>query len=54
MSAQVPALPTIDEAWKTALDALPTAEANNGKIPAFFFAHGSKHATHFLVPKLSN
>ncbi|KAB5591479.1 4,5-DOPA extradiol dioxygenase-like protein [Ceratobasidium theobromae] len=40
-STQVPALPTIDAAWKSALDALPTAELNNGKIPAFFFAHGS-------------
>ncbi|KAF8680566.1 Extradiol ring-cleavage dioxygenase, class III enzyme, subunit B [Rhizoctonia solani] len=41
MSGAAPTLPTTDEAWKAALDALPTAEANNGKIPAFFFAHGS-------------
>ncbi|QRW05749.1 aromatic ring-opening dioxygenase LigB subunit [Ceratobasidium sp. AG-Ba] len=37
----IPSLPTTDEAWKAALDALPSAEANNGKIPAFFFGHGS-------------
>ncbi|CAE6426873.1 unnamed protein product [Rhizoctonia solani] len=41
MSNGAPALPTIDDAWKAALDALPTAESNNDKIPAFFFAHGS-------------
>ncbi|KAG8743415.1 hypothetical protein FRC10_012080 [Ceratobasidium sp. 414] len=35
------AVPTTDDAWKAALAALPSAEANNGKIPAFFFAHGS-------------
>ncbi|KAG8682203.1 hypothetical protein FRC09_016950 [Ceratobasidium sp. 395] len=35
------AVPTTDDAWKSALAALPSAEANNGKIPAFFFAHGS-------------
>lgn len=37
----VPALPTTEEAWKAALDALPSAESNNGRIPAFFFGHGS-------------
>ncbi|KAF8594161.1 Extradiol ring-cleavage dioxygenase class III enzyme subunit B [Ceratobasidium sp. AG-I] len=36
-----PATPTTDEGWKAALAALPSAEENNGKIPAFFFAHGS-------------
>ncbi|CAE6430860.1 unnamed protein product [Rhizoctonia solani] len=38
---QSPALPLTDEAWKAALDSLPLASENNGKIPAFFFAHGS-------------
>lgn len=37
-----PNAPTTDDGWKAALAALPSAEANNGKIPAFFFAHGSK------------
>ncbi|CAE6416929.1 hypothetical protein RSOLAG22IIIB_04568 [Rhizoctonia solani] len=41
MSGVASTLPTTEEAWKAALGALPTAESNNGKIPAFFFAHGS-------------
>ncbi|CAE6426080.1 unnamed protein product [Rhizoctonia solani] len=38
---QSSALPLTDEAWRAALDSLPSASENNGKIPAFFFAHGS-------------
>ncbi|KAG8731812.1 hypothetical protein FRC11_002163 [Ceratobasidium sp. 423] len=38
---QSSALPLTEEAWKAALDSLPSALQNNGKIPAFFFAHGS-------------
>ncbi|CUA77791.1 hypothetical protein RSOLAG22IIIB_06799 [Rhizoctonia solani] len=38
---QSSALPLTDKAWKAALDSLPLASENNGKIPAFFFAHGS-------------
>ncbi|QRW19690.1 aromatic ring-opening dioxygenase LigB subunit [Rhizoctonia solani] len=38
---QSSALPLTDDAWETALESLPSAERNNGKIPAFFFAHGS-------------
>ncbi|KAF8746340.1 Extradiol ring-cleavage dioxygenase, class III enzyme, subunit B, partial [Rhizoctonia solani] len=38
---QSSALPLTDDAWETALESLPSAERNNGKIPAFFFAQGS-------------
>ncbi|KZT62105.1 Extradiol aromatic ring-opening dioxygenase [Calocera cornea HHB12733] len=35
------ALPKTPEQWRPALETLPDAAHNGGKIPAFFFAHGT-------------